>query len=84
MNDKRASRRVCANCKQVWSNSALKRHNKRYICPECARAKKAQSVLRRAQGKRLGVEHFEKTYLLKISSGTSLPYGDQRPTRQTE
>lgn len=66
MNDKRASRRICANCKQVWSNSAMKRHNKRYICPKCAEAEKTTRVLRRARGKWMEVESRERAYLLEV------------------
>lgn len=51
MNDKRASRRICANCKSSWTDSAMKRRNKRYICPKCAAAEKAARVLRRAKSK---------------------------------
>ena len=51
MNDKKASRRICANCKAVWPNSAMKRRNKRYICPRCAGAEKAARALRRAKSK---------------------------------
>lgn len=51
MNDKRASRRICANCKSSWTDSAMKRRNKRYICPRCAAAEKAVRVLRRAKSK---------------------------------
>ena len=50
MNDKRVSRRICANCRQVWwTDRAMKRRNKRYICPDCARSQRRISALRRAQ-----------------------------------
>lgn len=51
MNDKRASRRICANCRQEWTDSAMKRRNKRYICPDFARSQRRISALRRAQSK---------------------------------
>ena len=51
MNDKKASRRICANCGTSWIDSAMKRRNKRYICPRCAAAEKAASALRRAKSK---------------------------------
>lgn len=51
MNDKKASRRICANCGTSWGDSAMKRRNKRYICPRCAAAEKAARVLRRAKSK---------------------------------
>lgn len=51
MNDKRASRRICANCGTSWGDSAMKRRNKRYICPKCAAAEKAARVLRRSKSK---------------------------------
>lgn len=56
MNDKRASRRVCANCKQIWNNSAMTRRGKRYVCPDCARTEKHISALRRAQARWIGPE----------------------------
>lgn len=47
MNEKRASRRVCANCKGVYSNDRMTRRGKRYICPVCVAAAKRDRVLRR-------------------------------------
>ena len=53
MNDKRASRRICANCKQEWTDSAMKRRNKRYICPKCAEATKRIRAIRRHRSKQM-------------------------------
>ncbi len=51
MNDKRASRRICANCKGQWADSAMVKWGKRYICPRCSESKKKTSALRRARSK---------------------------------
>ena len=51
MNEKRASRRVCANCKGVYSNDRMTRRGKRYICEVCMAAAKRKRVLRRARAK---------------------------------
>lgn len=66
MNDKRASRRVCANCKQLWTNSAMKRRNKRYICPKCTEATKRIRALRRHRSKQMGVLEYERAYLQQV------------------
>lgn len=66
MNDKRASRRICVNCKQLWNNSAMHRRGKRYICPKCAQSKRRISVLRRKQARVSGPEKItarEKAWL---------------------
>ena len=51
MNDKRASRRVCANCKSLWADVAMVKRDKRYICPKCLMAEKQTRVQRRTQAR---------------------------------
>ena len=51
MNEKRASRRICACCKGVYSNDRMTRRGKRYICPVCVATAKQNRVLRRARAK---------------------------------
>lgn len=51
MNDKKASKRICACCKGVYSNDRMTRRGKRYICPVCVASEKRTSPLRRAKAK---------------------------------
>ena len=51
MNEKKASRRICACCKGVYSNDRMTRRGKRYICEVCMAAAKQNRVLRRARAK---------------------------------
>lgn len=79
MNDKRASRRICANCKQEWTDSAMKRRNKRYICPKCAEATKRIRAIRRHRSKQMGVLEYERASLREV-----WPEGDGRRHQRKE
>ena len=47
-------------------DSAMKRRNKRYICPKCAEATRRTSALRRHRSRQMGVLEYERANLREV------------------